>query len=506
MAKLSPSPFSFLFLVLQILWVLPAVQPASAQVPLPPNFISPDVPHDVPSGRSASEQDLAIFAWREFIALNWVAMDPATTGMRGRPNVNADFLSIKADPNGNFPLVVWHTYQHKNELFPNNGQTAAHFDSNAPTYNYQFPPTAGPGTPAFNLFNNLDETSEIGLCDMFAQYTTNKIRVAYEAKVNRVVFDYANNNHLTKPDSNYITLTNALTKTKGDLAQYGGKCTTDATIVSLPCGDVAVAGDAGEGAIEIKAAWRQLTDQEAASGRFFSQKVIFYTGEQYANQTYNNAVYGLIALHIIHKTTNFPAFVFATWEQVDNYNDATNQNTQDLVFHNTLPPPPQLPNIPVTRNHPIHSQIVPVNNAVHAAFTAKDPTTIWQYYKLIGVQATPVNGPPSATAPSDELSYYYLANIVVETNQTLQNFFGAAPAGLVQPAKNVYLNSAPGSPFQMGGCQGCHGTQAQSIGGDMSRLIGDAPSNSAGPPESIDADETASVRSYLQRSKAVIQR
>jgi hypothetical protein len=198
--------------------------------------------------------------------------------------------------------------------------------------------------------------------------------------------------------------------------------------------------------------------------------------------------------------------VFATWEQVDNYNDATNQNTQDLVFHNTLPPPPQLPNIPVTRNHPIHSQIVPVNNAVHAAFTAKDPTTIWQYYKLIGVQATPVNGPPSATTPSDELSYYYLANIVVETNQTLQNFFGAAPAGLVQPAKNVYLNGAPGSPFQMGGCQGCHGTQAQSIGGDMSRLIGDAPSNSAGPPESIDADETASVRSYLQRSKAVIQR
>jgi hypothetical protein len=188
-------------------------------------------------------------------------------------HVNADFLSIKADPNGNFPLVVWHTYQHKNELFPNNGQTAAHFDSNAPTYNYQFPPTAGPGTPAFNLFNNLDETSEIGLCDMFAQYTTNKIRVAYEAKVNRVVFDYANNNHLTKPDSNYITLTNALTKTKGDLAQYGGKCSTDATIVSLPCGDVAVAGDAGEGAIEIKAAWRQLTDQEAASGRFFRKRL-----------------------------------------------------------------------------------------------------------------------------------------------------------------------------------------------------------------------------------------
>src|SRR5215831_6867938 len=165
-----------LFILFQTLWVLSVAAPASAQVPLPPNFISPNVPHDVPFGPSTSIQDLAIFAWREFIALNWVAMDPATTGMRGRPNVNIDFLSIKPDQNGNFPLVVWHTYRHKNELFPFGRQTDAVFDSNMPTYNYQFQPGAGymfpPASPpaaspnaTFNLFNNLDETSEIGLCD-----------------------------------------------------------------------------------------------------------------------------------------------------------------------------------------------------------------------------------------------------------------------------------------------------------------------------------------------------
>jgi hypothetical protein len=439
-------------------------------------------------------------------------MDPATTGKRGLPNVSADFLSIKADQNGSFPLVVWHTYQHKNELFPANGQTASNFDSNMPTYNYISPPTAGLGSPSFNLFNNLDETSEIGLCNMFAQYSTPPapLRVAYEAKVNRAVFNYANTHNLTKCDAsgNCPTLNTVISTTKGNLVQYGGICSTNTSIVSLPCGGAVgdPADPTGEGAIEIKAAWRQLTDKEAASGRFFTQNVIFYKGDQYVNQTYNNAVYGLIALHIIHKTQSFPTFVFATWEQVDNYDDATNQNTEDLVFHNTLPPPPQLPNIPVTRNHPIHSQIVPVNSAVRTAFTSKDPTTIWQYYRLIGVQATPVNGPPAASAPTDELSYYYLANIVVETNQTLQNFFGQAPEGLVQPFKNVYLNGAPGSPFQMGGCQGCHGTQGQSVGGDMSRLIGAAPSNSAGPPESIDAGETASAKSYSQRSKAANRR
>src|SRR5215813_723388 len=140
MSGRSSGAYSFLFVVAQLLWALPAAQPASAQVVLPPNFVSADVPHDVPTGPGASIQDLAIFAWREFIALNWVAMDPATaTGNpRGRPNVNlgvnAGFLSIQRDPmTGSFPLLVWHTYRHKNELFPANGQTDPNFDSKAPT-------------------------------------------------------------------------------------------------------------------------------------------------------------------------------------------------------------------------------------------------------------------------------------------------------------------------------------------------------------------------------------
>jgi hypothetical protein len=230
------------------------------------------------------------------------------------------------------------------------------------------------------------------------------------------------------------------------------------------------------------------------------QTVIYYSGSQ--PQLYNNAVYGLISLHIIHKTKSFPAFVFATWEQIDNYNDAANQNTENLTFINTSQT--QLPNIPVTRAHPIHSQIPPVNDAVHAAFTAKNPTTIWQYYKLIGVQATPVNGPPGITASMDDLSYYYLANIVVETNQPLQNFVGAVNnQGTVVPFLNVYRNGAIGSPFQMGGCQGCHGTQGQSLGGDMSRIVALAPYDSIGTPDSIDADPVTLARSYLRRSNAL---
>jgi hypothetical protein len=500
------------WLLMSQLFAAPLAQPVLAQVQLPADFISPQVPHDVPTGSSASIQDLAIFAWREFIALNWPSVDPATTGLRGTADTGADFVGVKKGADGSFPLLVWHTYQHKNELFPADGMTNPSFDSKQPTYKYNtlLPLMPGASNPSFNLFNNLDEASQIGLCTMFSN---NTIQIAYEAKVNRAIFDYANKTQLTACNASGTcsTLETALTNTKGNLAQLGGICTVPAGIqgpvVTLPCGDAAVAGPAGEGAIEVKAAWRALTQQEVNSGRFFTRKVIFYTGQQFGQLLYQNEVWGLVALHIIHKTKSFPTFVFASWEQVDNYDDKTNQNTQNLRFHN-IAGSPLPPDIPVTRAHPIHSQIPPVNDAAHAAFKAKDPSTIWQYYKLIGVQGTPVTGPPAAGSPIDDLSYYYLANIVVETNQTLQNFFGAVNATTETPVpfKNVYLNGAAGSPFQMGGCQGCHGTQGQSVGGDMSRLIAVAPSNSNGPPDPLDADETTARKAYLERSKDGLRR
>jgi mono/diheme cytochrome c family protein len=527
----------------QALWALPGARPASAQqVTLPEGFISPNVPHDVPAGSDATIQELALFAWQEFIALNWVAVDPAQTGVRGRPNTAADFLDI-APTNGSFPLVVWQTYRHKNELFPVDGTTDPTFDGYMPTYNYTTNPKMGTGAngqiPSFNLFNNLDETSQIGLDNMFAHSTSvppeaqpdSGIRVAYEAKVNRAVFSYLVNNGLTNSNpivngkftyGNLTAAQQATSPSKGpQVIPNVGICTPPAgvsvrSIILLPCGDIDTPGDDGEGAIETKSAWRQLTPAEATSGRFFTRNVLFYTGQP-PNQLYNNAVWGLVALHIIHKTKSFPAFVFASWERVDDYDDATPANPENLAFQNTGRNS-SLPDIAVTRAHAINSPIPPVNDAVHAAFTdptTGDPDTVWQYYKLIGVQATPVDGPPPATATPDDLSYYYMANIMVETNQVLQNFTGSVTATLptvqTPPAPagkqdNVYVNGAPGSPFQMGGCQGCHGFQGQSVGGDMSVLVANGAANSTSGPESIDADEATAVATYSQRVSGIQQR
>ena len=518
--------------------LLSGTQPGYTQVTLPTDFISPNVPHDVPAGSTASIQDLAIFAWQEFIALNWVAMDPATTMTRGRPDLSADFFSIQPDSDGNFPLVVWHTYQHKNELFPASGTTLANFDTNKPTYDYSPQPTPASEDTSLDFFNNLDEGSEIGLAFMFSHYNSNtdRIPVAYKAKANRSVFNYLNHNGFTDcgPQQNCMALFNAKNKTLTDpltinnvtthgLAQFGGTCvptvvpstpgkeevSTDPSIVSLPCGDATIAGDDGEGAIEIKAAWRKLTSEELSKSprRFYTHNVIYYTTSPSGTIVYNNEIYGLVGLHIIHKTKSFPAFVFATFEQIDNYDDATNTNLQNLAYIDLpAPPPPTVPPVvSVTRNHPIHSQIPPVNDAVSTAFKAQDPSTVWQFYKLIGVQGTPVNGPPAApTDPSpppsetDISSYYYLANLLVETNQTLQNFFGNLNGTVPMALNNVYLNEVSGSPFQMGGCQGCHGAAGQSQGGDMSVVVARAPYGSMFP-EALDATAATAVLTAQKR-------
>ncbi|HRQ64410.1 MAG TPA: hypothetical protein PKZ76_06045 [Xanthomonadaceae bacterium] len=448
------------------------------------------VPHDVPQGRGANTQDLAVFAWQEFIALNWPAIDPATSGQRGRPDPQRHFSD--ADPG----LTVWQTYRHRNEQFPANGKTDPSFDSKAPAYDYAVSITPATTDTRLDLFNNLDESSQIGLCVLCANNVpdcgrdaaSDRFRFLYEAKMNRALYDYANQAGLTDSSNSFATLNAKRTKTSGDLLSYGGICSSkDAdSIVMLPCGDNSVAGDAGEGAIETKAAWRRLTEQEMKSGRFYTSTVLYYEETEKGIVAHNDT-FGLVALHIIHKTQSFPTFVFATWEQVDAYDGS---NTSGLVFHNTGTP---LPDIPVTRAHPIPADIQAITDDVHAQID-----NVWKYYRLINVQAQPVDGPPPAGAPTDVLSYYYLANIAVETNQTLQNFFGKAPSGVVEPAQNVYTG---GKSYQMGGCQGCHGTQGQVPGGDMSVLIATAPFNTK-VPEGFNAGESSTVASARARFAA----
>jgi hypothetical protein len=104
----------------------------------------------------------------------------------------------------------------------------------------------------------------------------------------------------------------------------------------------------------------------------------------------------------------------------------------------------------------------------------------WHHYKLVNVETFPFD--KTNIVPNDDshrgAPAFYTANIVVETNYTLQNHSGgpethtgAAPSDLSRnfsdlpqpPAeptyKNTYLMSdrTLRARYNMGGCMGCHG-------------------------------------------------
>lgn len=421
--------------------------------------------------------DAANFAWNEFIALNWPAV--AQTGQpntRDMPDTTAHF----GDPSHQGPLV-WHTYRSKIEIFPPVGSqpngyttdstTSYGYDA-APQYTYAsaIGPASGTGNDS-TPWINLDENDEIGLDAMYAGvgsglgYTNGLI--LFTAKANRPEYSYVAANQFFVPA--------IAGPAKAASAQFivdslrspppGGS-----TIASLPTGT-----------IELKAAWRQLTQAEADSGRFYQTRVRYYRPGA-GGTTYVDTVFGLVALHIIHKTPDQPYFVFATFEQADNILTADGARVEDEngnlnPGYDTLPPmdtvisatPAQNPapngyseqNIqqlsPATSNsvpgqriyyrntpggpethgvisvnrrvHGIPQTIITANQSAHEAMAAYAtanslPAAVWQYYKLVNVQYAPIDKEPGVLYTGADSATYYQANIVVETDHNLQTFSG----------------------------------------------------------------------------------
>ena len=183
-----------------------------------------------------------------------------------------------------------------------------------------------------------------------------------------------------------------------------------------------------------------------------------------ATPTATSLPYGLVGLHIIHKTVNFPSYVFATFEQVDNLS-AVIEPKNTLFYYNRNSNPSVNPKKQYAyRANPIMGDTEKVNADVHSQIKGLKANSVWQYYKLIGVQ-----GHPQDNANTTD---YFLSNIVTETNQTLRDFSGSLDNenGTFNPTSiNVYQGK---KKFVQGGCKGCHGN-AQ--GADFSFITNDAP-------------------------------
>ena len=290
------------------------------------------------------------------------------------------------------------------------------------------------------------------------------------------------------------------------------------------------------GSVQAKAAWLQLNDEEAAGGDFHTTEAIFYRSpdpNDLSQLCYEVDTFGLLGLHIIQRvhSASFDrrnpglfapggTFVFATWEHTSlppqgqpsgyyyaNYFAFPGPVTALFTYPFTTDVTP-FPNfaaaegsaIPVVREMPYPLETTSkVNDAVHARLAAD---SVWQNYRLIGTQFLAVGSEAESTAYNQP---YYLANLLVETNDGLQKFQGLPPGVSTvsgTPARgnltpyytqkvdvrgtaalferdyaNVVFNRELRNPVNMGGCMGCHGV-AQLKGFNFSFVFSDGQAGS----------------------------
>jgi hypothetical protein len=169
-----------------------------------------------------------------------------------------------------------------------------------------------------------------------------------------------------------------------------------------------------------------------------------------------------------------------------------------LYYVNETPPTPRGGNICVDkRDSAIPDYVISANEQAHAAIASYlqangISSAPWLAYKLVNVQYYPYdkvittvtpNGslydaPPPYSAEQPAPSSFYQANIVVETNRSLQLFSGGLSPD-VSTDWNMdgtqHTNSAyGGKTYDMGGCMGCHGSQGQNPqgqAGDFSVIL-----------------------------------
>jgi hypothetical protein len=120
---------------------------------------------------------------------------------------------------------------------------------------------------------------------------------------------------------------------------------------------------------------------------------------------------------------------------------------------------------------------------------------------------SPYSASPPYTANNPAPSTYYQANIVVETNRSLQLFSGGLSPTIStdwnadgSPHKNSYYG---GHFYNMGGCMGCHGSQGQNPfgqAGDFSVILA---RGSVSQPEAP-AIETSQGLTAVLRNRTLI--
>ena len=345
------------------------------------------------------------FSWRAFLALNWPAVwsfdrnDPAKQ-TRAVPDITRMIgEGSPGDP------TVWDLFQPNWYIFTPNNPPPAGFagwnqDANLPsTCGQIMQANASKLTPAqrssLKILSSLSKfdsmpgviqaRSAAPLIDQNGFYARYEIRTSVET------FNYIVDNKF------YLAS-----------AQEGKKF------------EFPVQNGTKPGAVFIKAAWKVLTDEEEKSGKFHTARAFMFTPSSTDVQStcVGPVPVGLVGLHIVQKTHDFPMWIWATFEHVDTTPpDPANPGTQNWHFFKTGSTKPlkaptcptagqpcpdwqptsrhlnditggptqatRLNPIPKSENQPALDQL---NKSVMDLMRQINPKSVWQFYRLVEAQ------------------------------------------------------------------------------------------------------------------------
>ncbi|MEM9022680.1 MAG: hypothetical protein AAGB22_03000, partial [Bacteroidota bacterium] len=357
--------------------------------------LSSNIPHEVsvilPDGYSGLDTIVQVcfdaFSWEEFVALNW----PANSD--GTPQSG----QIGSDPTAK---RVWEYYLDAEVVFDPGTQLVATNDGNKGLFRFSKGFLSSGDTIA--LHNEFTQATTQPLVDQNGNY------VLYEIKLN--------NDEVTYLD------TSGLTTLAGQQAKT----------VNFPAGS-----EAGlEGAIEVKATWKLLGANDDTS-KYYTREANITIDPQYtaSGQTLHvTAEVALVAMHIIHKTERFPAWIWTSFQHKDNQPVTGETPNGTYAFYDPACPsdtcpintPPDTPYVwqdtmPYAGANLINGhgtqvvQMLPIpdyTEGINAQWQALLQGTVWANYELLGSQWQVVQD----IFPADTVDVPTLhSNAVVET-------------------------------------------------------------------------------------------
>ncbi|HEY5278498.1 MAG TPA: hypothetical protein VIJ67_01975 [Pseudolabrys sp.] len=345
--------------------------------------------------------------WQNFVYLNW----PAARGQRGVPNKNAKFGAPAA--------TVWETYKTAGESFPPGGRNPGPWDGLRLLTTLETGLAQRVASGAVRhltmrskisraVLNNVAEHASVIPPDILRSitqagggtlYDLNGKPVYYEVAMNRDEYEYIVQNGLYNADTQ---------------ATFGAT-----NVIVLPDGP----SKYGQlGALEVKAAWKILSDTERKSGRFHMVPAIL-------PGSFVLVTVGLVGYHVFLPVSG--QGVWATFAQVDNapvqgqpvtgksnfYDPNCTQDGKPCPVNVKDADPGQV--VQVT---PDEASTPQLNAYMQNLIRQADPKSPWQYYKIVNIQwpLNPVDvakqaAPLNVPLPNGNPNSATVVNAVLET-------------------------------------------------------------------------------------------